>query len=442
MRRVQCVINKICNRKLLIAFTRWSKHIHNMTSVLKVETIFERLIKSRVRKIFNNWKSIISQFAIVESSIKSLFAVVRSKLVSKITSAFTRWKVWSCLKGALGQAIVRKADKFRTLSDYNHMKHVFSLWKSSLQSDMKAVGHTTLSTISNTMNTIQTIFQMTDEMLPISQLTIVVSRALEQILSDFSVEIYYAQNDSLDSLIGYVEVDQLPFDHSYYSSSNTTDNERYERTSHGYRGNISIPIGSGIVGQCAKSGVYSICYHEINKAIAISSPNNQLSPSEVRTAVAALPLIYDQSIVGVIQIKSKDLYNLNSILLEAGTDRIRNKRLNSESRSSPSRKRHFIQSTATQLFNLCLDLKLDLQNAIKLISIVSALIHAINRYIVKDFFKTELQSTMEKEMLLKSLKEEKEVANELQHKATQRVEHLEQSRLRHFKEAKRCREVK
>ena len=192
-------------------------------------------------------------------------------------------------------------------------------------------------------------------------------------------------------------------------------------------GVLSVIVGRGPVGVCAKTGQYRVVR-------SVPSVYDQLENGQGAVSLVVFPLIYNFRLVGVLQLTSRVSQHVDEAMLNSTLH------LGSPSPTITSPNRVSMQLAQaepmhTQLHKMCVELGIDLSTALKVSVVVTALSHSI------DLYDNSAEARLQEEQLETTKERDVEELIAEKDKALGRVEHLERSRLRHFKQSRKLREV-
>ncbi|CAE7313867.1 unnamed protein product [Symbiodinium microadriaticum] len=191
-------------------------------------------------------------------------------------------------------------------------------------------------------------------------------------------------------------------------------------------GVLSVIVGRGPVGLCAKTGAYRV----------VRSPQSvydQMENEPAAVSLVVLPLIYNYRVVGVLQLTSTNAMHLDEAMLNS-TLHVDSSLSPAGSPSRASMQPIHMNPFHLQIHEMCIEIGIDLAASLKLSVVVTSLAHSI------DLYERSAELRLQEEQREVSREQETEELVAERDKALGRVEHLERSRLRHFKQSRRLRE--
>lgn len=390
-------------------------------------------------------------------------ACIRSKTAS-LTIAFRQWRTISKAQELYAKMSSKQATWLRTILMNRDLQRVFSEWRRVTYRDVRRVGCPSLASVIGAMPTAGLLYNMfNNKRHTLDDIVLEANRAIRQFLPDFLPEVYVMQSANMLRAVGLPN--QTYDSRQNMSPINMTEKETFTTTeeflgsSYGrftpfrtdelgmnqslhsplgrfnqpevgdfMTGVISVIVGRGPVGMCAKSGEYGVFRENPSTYSQMEGADN--GP----VVLVVIPLVSNRQVVGVLQLSSADVRHMNTGLFDSGLVMGGQSPLKSPSRGNI----HMPNASPfhVQIYKMCLEVGIDLSTALKLSVVVSALSHSILLY------HNSIESRLAEDHREVSKENEMNEIVAEKDKALSRIEHLERSRLRHFKQSRKLREVK
>jgi hypothetical protein len=461
------LINKnTCLANMCISFVeiRWKAVSRSHKTMSKMRRNLNLCFRYKLAAAWRKWCFVCVHSRRRFKLLKSVcLACIRSKMAT-LTMAFRQWKTTSKAQEMYSKMSTKQATWLRSMLMNRDLQRVFSEWRRVTYRDVRRVGAPSVASVVETMPTAGLLYNMfNNKRHTVDDIVLEANRAVRQFLPDFLPEVYVMQSPNMLRAVG-LQSQQYGM-HQNMSPINPTEKDTFTTTeeflgsSYGrftpFRndgigssqpylnspagrfnqpdagdfmsgGVLSVIVGRGPVGICAKTGEYRVFREN-------ASTYNQMEGDQGQVVLIVIPLISNRQVIGVLQLSSTDMRHMDTGMLDSGVI------LGSPStHNSPSRAGMHISNTSpfhVQIYKMCLEVGIDLSTALKLSVVVSALSQSIELYhnsVESRLAEDHHEATKESEV--NDIIAEKD-------KALSRIDHLERSRLRHFKQSRKLREV-
>mmetsp|Transcript_487 Transcript_487/g.887 ORF Transcript_487/g.887 Transcript_487/m.887 type:complete len:1559 (+) Transcript_487:67-4743(+) len=452
--REQVSVKTTCRRLILkmqhrdqhMAMAKWKYVVRHCRNMRRLKFCISRWLRGVVAEAWEAWVTSTARMKHREEKMKSIVTAWYRRAIFAEANAFSKWKLHAFSKSVRSKLSRQQSIKFRRQIITKDLRTVFTEWRRVTFRDIRRHGATSLSSVMDAMplaGMMYSIFAGRSHY--VDDLLLEATRAIQATLPSFTPEVYVLQSPSL--LRALVPLDSYGSMFSGRGPGGSYENESIQISSPLSRGSpyqyklhprspsvtyksvnsdivpssvgtVTVIVGRGVVGSCAKTAEFSV-----SRQAGLNSYDDSI-------ASAVLPLIWGGRLYGVLQ-----LTGAANISMGVGSS------VEAASNHSSSQLNAFAGWTVqdappmvSQLYEMCVDIGVDLATAIQMGVVISALAQSIAS------FAEGTRDRIEENERIESIEKQWKGAEEAKEKAFERIEHLERSRLRHFKQSRKLKE--